>query len=74
MENTELKVGDKVYHISNSSIHWVIEKIEDNEIFCSTLIKESMELKKQKFSITSIKKYKSPTIIVGGFKKSDRRF
>jgi hypothetical protein len=57
MNKETFQVGDKVYHISQPSIHWVIEKIDNKEAFCSTIIKETLEQKKESFSLTSIKKY-----------------
>lgn len=56
MENKELNPGDKVYHLSDSSIVWVIESIENNEAYCSTLLKDTKELKKEKFIIVTLKK------------------
>lgn len=74
MNNTEFKIGDKIYHASNSSVYWIIEKIENNEAFCSTLIKETLEQKKEKFTLTSIKKYKTPSIRVSGPRTRNTRF
>jgi hypothetical protein len=62
----DLKIGDEVFHKSNSSIKWVVEKIDDNEVYCSTVIKETLEQKKEIFALTSIEKCsKRPNIIVG---------
>lgn len=49
-------IGDKVYHRSDSSIIWVIEKIEKDEAYCSTVIKETAELKKEKFALITLAK------------------
>ena len=48
--------GDKVYHKSNSSIIWVVDKIEKDIAFCSTVIKDTFEKKEEKFYLTSISK------------------
>lgn len=56
MSDEEFKPGDKVYHRSNSSIVWVIEKIEKGEAYCSTLLKGTAELKKGKFLLTTLAK------------------
>lgn len=71
MSNPIFKIGDKVYHTSSPSIHWIIEKIVDNEAYCSTLIKETFEQKKEKFSLSSIKKYEATKIIVSGKTKTN---
>ena len=56
MSDKEFKPGDKVYHRSDSSIVWVIEKIEKYEAYCSTLLKGTAELKKEKFVLTTLEK------------------
>ena len=56
MSETELKPGDRVYHLSLTSVVWVIEKLEESFAYCSTLQKDTLELKHAKFSITSIRK------------------
>ena len=56
MDNTDLKIGDKIYHLSNSRVAWVVEKIEHNLVFCSTLMINTLEQRKENFLITSIKK------------------
>lgn len=66
MSDSTLKIGDKVYHKSNSSIIWVVEKIEAEEVLCSTLIKETFEQKKQKFELSSVEKYNGLQYRVGG--------
>lgn len=62
---SEFKIGDNIYHKSNPTIAWTIDKIENNEAFCSTLIKETYEHKKVIFSLTSIEKCAEPTIFIG---------
>jgi len=56
MSETNLKIGDKIYHLSESRVAWVVEKIEDDLVHCSTLMKDTLVQKKEKFLITSIKK------------------
>ena len=55
-ENTEFNLGDKVYHKSNSSIIWVIERIEKekNEAHCSTLDGVTKELKRERFALITL--------------------
>jgi hypothetical protein len=62
---SDLKIGDKVFHKSNSSIVWIIERINDNEVYCSTIIKETFEQKNETFNITSIDKCADPKIYIG---------
>jgi hypothetical protein len=66
MENAEFKIGDKIFHLSNSSVAWVIEKIENDLVTCSTLMRGTLEYRKENFSITSIKKAadKTPIAII----------
>ena len=61
---SELKIGDKVFHKSNSSIVWIVERINENEAYCSTVIKETLEQKRETFAITSIQKCAEPRPIV----------
>lgn len=56
MTNQKFSLGDKVYHKSDSSIVWVIERIEKDEAYCSTLNGETKELKKERFSLVSLEK------------------
>lgn len=56
MSNKQLKPGDKIYHKSDSSTIWVIESLDEKEIYCSTLNKETKQLQKEKFLITTIEK------------------
>lgn len=62
---SDLKIGDNVFHKSNPTIAWTIEKIENNEAFCSTLMKDTYEQKKVIFSLTSIEKCAQPSVIIG---------
>ena len=51
-----LKVGDLVYNKTLPTTRWIIEKIEDGQALCSTVIKETLEKKEEKFSIISLEK------------------
>ncbi|EIJ37072.1 hypothetical protein JoomaDRAFT_0004 [Galbibacter orientalis DSM 19592] len=62
---SEFKIGDNIFHKSNSTVAWTIEKIENNEAVCSTLVKDTYEQKKAVFALTSISKCAEPTFIVG---------
>jgi hypothetical protein len=62
---SEYKIGDKIFHKSNSSVKWIIERISEHEVHCSTVIKETLEQKKEVFAITSIQKCAEPKIIGG---------
>lgn len=68
---TDFKVGDNIFHKSNPTIAWTIEKIDNTEISCSTVLKETYELKKAIFSLTSIEKCAEPRIIVGKRKRNN---
>lgn len=59
------KIGDEIYHKSNSRIKWIIERINGNEIYCSTVMKETLEQKKEVFASTSIEKFAEPKFIIG---------
>ena len=61
---TDFNIGDEIYHKSNSSIKWIIERISDGEVYCSTIMKDTLEQKKEAFTITSIEKCAIPKIIV----------
>lgn len=61
----DFKIGDNIFHKSNPSIKWTIENIENNQAFCSTLIKETCELKKAVFSLVSIEKCAESGVIIG---------
>lgn len=56
MNNIEFNPGDKVYHKSNSSLIWVIEKIENNEAYCSTVNKETRQKTNERFLLVTIAK------------------
>lgn len=60
----DFKIGDEIFHKSNSSIKWIVERISDNEVYCSTIIKETLEQKREVFAITSIQKCAEPKIFV----------
>lgn len=62
---TDFKIGDEIFHKSNPTIKWVIERIDNNEAYCSTIIKETLEHKKEIFTLTSIEKCAEPKIIIG---------
>jgi hypothetical protein len=62
---SDFKIGDEIFHKSNSTIKWIVESVNENEVYCSTVMKETFEQKKEVFAITSIKKCSEPKIIVG---------
>lgn len=62
MDKMEFTIGEKVCHKSNSTIIWIIERIEGDEAYCSTLLKNTLVQKKEKFALTSIKKYEPPKV------------
>jgi hypothetical protein len=62
---SNFKIGDEIFHKSNASIKWIIERISDNEVYCSTVIKDTLEQKKEAFAITSIEKCAEPNFSVG---------
>lgn len=64
MKTKEINIGDKIFHKSNSTITWVVERITDDEVSCSTVIKETLEQKKETFTITSIEKCSEPSFYV----------
>lgn len=68
---SDYKIGDCVYHKSNPTIVWIIEKIENNKAFCSTIIKGSNEYKEEIFELTSIMKCDEQRIIVGGKRRNN---
>lgn len=68
---TDFKIGDSIFHKSNSTIKWIIESIDNNEAYCSTVIKETLEQKKEVFSLTSIEKCAEPKIYVGSRKRNN---
>ena len=56
MNNIEYKLGDRIFHKSDYTTIWIIEEIDDKEVICSTLLKDTKKLIKEKFSFTSIEK------------------
>lgn len=56
MSTNEFKSGDKVYHKSDSSTIWVIEYIEKDEAFCSTLNLQTKKKLKEAFSLVTLVK------------------
>lgn len=48
--------GDKVYHRSDSSIIWVVEEVIGDEVRCSTMNKNTLELKRAKFNEATLSK------------------
>lgn len=71
-ESKELKLGDKIYHKSASNIVWVVDKIENGEVHCSTLNKVTLEKKIQAFTIASVVKIEeNPLPIIIPRKRSD---
>lgn len=56
MSAMEFKPGDKVYHKSDSSTVWVIEDIEKEEAFCSTLDPQTKAKLKESFPIVTLVK------------------
>jgi hypothetical protein len=61
---SDFKIGDEIFHKSNPTIKWIIERINETEIYCSTLMKETLEHKKEVFTVTSIEKCAKTTITV----------
>lgn len=61
---SDLKIGDNIFHKSNPRVVWTIEKIMDNEVLCSTIMKDTYEQKKANFTLTSIEKCAKPRTIV----------
>jgi len=70
-QNIEFNAGDRVYHKSDSSIIWVIERIEKekSEAHCSTLNGSTKELKRERFALITLAKVEEEkpreTIIFG---------
>jgi len=60
----DFKIGDNIFHKSNSTVKWVVERIDENEAYCSTIIKDTLEQKKEVFALTSIEKCAEPKIYV----------
>lgn len=70
---SNLKVGDKVFHKSNTGIIWIVERIDGNEAYCTTIISETLEHKKESFTLTSLEKSVEPRQFIVG-KRIDRRY
>jgi hypothetical protein len=56
MNKIEFNPGDKVYHKSNSSIVWIIEKIENDEAYCSTVNNDTRQKSNERFALVTIAK------------------
>lgn len=74
MEQQDLKPGDKIFHKSLNKVIWVIDKIENDEAYCSTVMQETLEKKTQIFSIISIVKIDEnrPAIFTGEYSNRNR--
>ena len=70
----DFKIGDEIFHKSNPSVKWIIESIDEGKVSCSTLLKDTLEQKKDIFAITSIKKCSNPTVTFGNISKRDNRW
>jgi hypothetical protein len=70
----EFKIGDEVFHKADSTQKWVIEKIDDEKVLCSTLIKETLKQVRETFLKTSIKKCADPSITFGNSSRRNYRF
>jgi len=70
----EFKIGDEVFHKADSTQKWVIEKIDDEKVLCSTLIKETLKQVKETFLKTSIKKCADRSITFGNSSRRNFRF
>lgn len=70
----EFKIGDEVFHKADSTQKWVIEKIDDEKVLCSTLIKETLKQVKETFLKTSIKKCADPSITFGSSSRRNYRY
>lgn len=62
---SDFKIGDDIFHRSNSSIKWIIERIDNNEVYCSMITKDTLEQKKEVFAMTSIQKCAEPGLLIG---------
>lgn len=77
MSTNEFKPGDKVYHKSDSSTIWVIEYIEKEEAFCSTLNLQTKAKQKESFPLVTIVKINSKGnggIIIGNSRNKHKLF
>ncbi|UZJ64671.1 hypothetical protein OKW96_20400 [Sphingobacterium sp. KU25419] len=70
----EFKIGDEVFHKADSTQKWVIEKIDDEKVLCSTLIKETLKQVKETFLKTSIKKCAGLSATFGNSNKRNNRY
>ncbi len=57
----KFSIGDCIYHKSNSRIKWVIERIDNDDIYCSTVLKDTLEQKKEVFLYSSVEKCTKPS-------------
>lgn len=73
MTESKFNVGDRVFHKSDFTVIWVIERINENEAFCSTLLKDSKKLVKENFSLNSIVQVEdnSPTVVIGSRRRNN---
>lgn len=67
----DFKIGDEIYHKSNPSVKWIIESIDGGKVSCSTVLKDTLEQKKEVFVMTSIKKCADPKITFRNIHKRD---
>ncbi|PRD48529.1 hypothetical protein [Sphingobacterium haloxyli] len=67
----EFKIGDEIFHKSNPSVKWVIESIDGEQVACSTVLKETLEQRKEVFVTTSIKKCADPKTTFININKRD---
>lgn len=56
----KFEIGECIYHKSNSGVKWVVERIDNDDIYCSTIIKDTLEQKKEVFFASSIEKCAKP--------------
>ncbi|MBW8334255.1 MAG: hypothetical protein K0M40_19715 [Prolixibacteraceae bacterium] len=73
MTESKFKVGDRVFHKSDFTVIWVIERINETEAFCSTLLKDSKKLVKENLSLNSIVQVEdnSATLIIGSRRRNN---
>jgi|GEM_PF-2111670 hypothetical protein len=63
MEN-EFKVGDIVYHKTMPHILWVIDKLDQDAVICSTIIDSTLEHKSERFLRSAINLKSTPVSTV----------
>ena len=74
MENSFV-LGDEVYHKALASQKWVVELIENDKVYCSTVVKETLEKKVEWFSKDSIQKVdRSSSIMVSSNPKRNNHW